>query len=274
MPAADNTVWGERFQMTSPAIRAIVLSGIVLLLGSTLAEAQRVFLSVNGGSQLGAPNFRHEVTYSFRSPPDTLNIKVGSEYPIEDGGMLDVGGGVYVRPNIAVGTALTRTSQTTQASLFLETGPSGQNVDTLRFTGTTSIDRTEAAVHVYGIYFLAITDRLTVAFFGGPSYLAVTQHVVESIDLLETLTLSPNGTRKLRDSAWGANAGVDISYFFTDVLGVGLNGRFTRATVNFENLIGTTFTNTPVRVDSEAGGAQVSAGLRLRFRAKWWNWWM
>ena len=89
------------------------------------------------------------------------------------------------------------------------------------------------------------------------------------------LTLSAkNGTRKLRDSAWGANAGVDVSYFFTDLFGVGFNGRFTRATVKFENLISTSLMNAPVQVDSDAGGAQVSAGFRLRFRAKWWNWWM
>ena len=125
-----------------------------------------VFLSVNGGGQLGAPNFRHAVSYPFRSPPDTLNVTVGSDYPVEDGGMFDVGGGVYVRPDIAIGTTFTRTSQTRGASLFLNADSPGGNVDPLHFSGTTS---------VYGIYFYSITDRLTVAFFGGPSYLFVTQ---------------------------------------------------------------------------------------------------
>ena len=191
--------------MTNQAVRTIILGGTVLLLSSTPAQAQMVFLSVNGGGQLGAPNFRHVVSYPFRSPPNTLNVTVGSDYPVEDGGMFDVGGGVYVRPDIAIGTTFTRTSQTRGASLFLNADSPGGNVDPLHFSGTTSVDRTEAAVHVYGIYFYSITDRLTVAFFGGPSYLFVTQHVVDGIDLSDALTLSAkNGTRKLRDSAWGA----------------------------------------------------------------------
>ena len=257
--------------MRGQTTRTIILGGMALLAASSPAAAQKAFLSINGGGQLGSPNFKHEATYPFRSPVGTWNVRVGAEYPVVDAGMIDVGGGLFVKPNIAVGTMFTRASQTTGASLSLEAVDPTDAAGPMRFSGTTSIDRSEVGIHFFAIYFYPINDHLTVSFFGGPSYLGVTQHVVEQLHLTETLALSAaNGTREIREFAWGVNGGAEVSYFFSDLLGVALSGRFTRATMEFENRMRTTLPDERVAVRSDAGGAQVSAGLRLRFRARWW----
>ena len=65
--------------------------------------------------------------------------------------------------------------------------------------------------------------------------------------------------------AWGFNVGAEVAFFFSDNVGIGGGIRFTRATVAFENFINTKSTGETVLVDSDAGGAQVTAGVRLRF---------
>ena len=59
-------------------------------------------------------------------------------------------------------------------------------------------------------------------------------------------------------SAVGFNTGIDVAYMFSPSIGVGTIVRFSRAQTQFDGPDGTTLGIT-------VGGAQVGAGLRLRF---------
>jgi hypothetical protein len=100
--------------------------------------------------------------------------------------------------------------------------------------------------------------------FAGPSFFSVTSDLLGQPDYdqsypFETITVTDVPALSYDDTGFGFNAGAGLGYRFSDTFGVGVMGRFTRATIE---LVPQTGADT---VEIDAGGFQVVGGIRIYF---------
>jgi len=122
----------------------------------------------------------------------------------------------------------------------------------------------EVAIHVPVMWMPPSQGPLSFAIFAGPSFFHLTQDLVTDLELsqqypYDTVTITDTVSKKLHGNAFGFHAGADVSYFFTPSVGVGVTGRFSRATIKFKDDF------PEVETTGHAGSGTISAGLRFRF---------
>ena len=110
---------------------------------------------------------------------------------------------------------------------------------------------------------LPVTESFTVTLFGGPTLIQLSHDLVADVRFRQQYpyeTASYDGATAGWESGtgFGFNAGADIAYYFSDLAGVGVLARYSRATVELPSAGGIT-------VGVPAGGTHVAGGLRLRF---------
>ena len=207
--------------------------------------------------------------------PNVETIK--TSYPLDSGIAVEIGGGVVIKGRWIVGAAYTHAGSSAKGQLTVElTHPPTHGLisDT---TGTAPFDREENSVHIQGGVLLPM-GKLEVTLFGGPSRLSVSQLEVYDIAGAEALVGSDwtvNITQAFSAvqsaSAWGYNVGGDVSYAVGRGISVGVQARYSRATVSMEDKLATsaaTFINgtlTQVFKDVTVGGLAVTGGVRVRF---------
>lgn len=129
--------------------------------------------------------------------------------------------------------------------------------------GTVDVEYQETAAHLDVVYSGA-SGSLDFAVFAGPSLVNL------SADLLgdpvysqeypfDSVTVTNVPARKVEDSGIGFNAGASLAYRFSKSVAFGVQGRFTRASMQLSPGAD------DADVDIDAGGLQVGAGFRLSF---------
>jgi hypothetical protein len=221
--------------------------------------APRLFIAVNGGYQVTSTEFTDTLRPVVYAEP----ARFDTQYEVETGPSFDVSGAVRVWRWLAVGAGAARFTRRTPVGVAGSV-PHPFFFDRPRaFTGTAvGPRREELAVHVQARGVFDVAPRFQVALFGGPSYLQVRQGVVTAVAHAEAYpydeaSFGSAATTRSSDGAIGVHVGGDVAYFFTRRVGAGAVVQFSRARVE---LSGTGETR---RVD--AGGAQVGAGIRVRF---------
>jgi opacity protein-like surface antigen len=127
----------------------------------------------------------------------------------------------------------------------------------------TGLDYKEGQVHLDLVY-TGRSGSFDFTLFAGPSFINV------SADLLglpeydqsypfETITVTNVPALSFDDNGFGFNAGAGVAYRFNPRIGFGVQGRFSRATIE---LVPVTGQDT---VEIDAGGFQVAGGLRIYF---------
>lgn len=219
----------------------------------------RIHVSVNGGYQATSNDFRQNTTF-------TEHLEQGSfdtAYPVKSGPQFDVGGGVRVWRNLAVGATVSRYSKDGTADVTAQIPHPfffGRNRS---IQGAAGAAREELAAHVQAAWLVPVTNRVDIALMGGPSWFNVKQGIVSGVDYrdsypFDSATFAAASVERQSKSALGFNAGVDLAVRFSRYVGVGGFVRFSRASVEFPAPDG-------AGVEAVAGGAQTGAGLRLRF---------
>jgi hypothetical protein len=112
---------------------------------------------------------------------------------------------------------------------------------------------------------MPLKPRLILLVFGGPSFVNVTQTIVQAEGIGASIPYpydngaitSANTTNESR-MAFGFSAGADVTYFLSKTLGVGGIVRYSLASADFP------VTGQP-SVPVKAGGLQVGGGLRVFF---------
>ncbi|MET0554288.1 MAG: outer membrane beta-barrel protein [Vicinamibacteria bacterium] len=128
--------------------------------------------------------------------------------------------------------------------------------------GTVDVDYSEKAGHLDLVY-LAGSGSLDLALFAGPSFVSVSADLLGEpvysqaypFDEITVTSVQPSAADK---SGIGFNVGAAVTYRFSKSVGFGVQGRFTRASLELERDGGD-----PVSID--AGGLQVGAGFRFSF---------
>ena len=249
-------------RMSSSFLAGLILAFVSTGTGAFAQTDQpfRGFVSVNGGYQASSTDFRDSIAVTEFAEQGTID----SAYAVDKGPQLDISGGARVWRMLGVGAAVTRFTKSGAASV------TGRIPHPFFFNQLRSVEgeasglkHEELAIHLQAMAFVPVGERFSVALFAGPSFFNVKQGLVQRIQFAQqypydTATFSGADTQTPSESAIGFNAGADVGYFFARNVGVGGVIRFSRASVDFASGGGEALT-------VDAGGAQMGAGLRLRF---------
>lgn len=222
-------------------------------------ETSRGFISINGGYQASTTEFDDSFTFSAHQETGTTRVT----YPIDAGPIFDAGGGVRLWKGLGVGLAVSRFTidSTVQASSSIphpffperHREVSGEAGD---------IRREETGIHVQAQYSIPL-GRLHLTLMAGPSVLQVSQAMVIDVNYSEeypydTAAFAGVDTTSKKGSKAGFNAGADVRWMFSRSFGVGGVVRFSRATIDLDEIDGRT-------VSVDAGGVQAGVGIRIGF---------
>lgn len=255
---------------------------VVLALASPVAAQARAwggrgFLAIDGGLQLLASEFSDDVVftesggvYSAR-PVGLLSAAAAQEEPLYSAAHpqaaspeFNVGAGVRVAGNLGLGLAVSYASGEGEASVSARAPHPFFDDRDRELSGLAGgLARQEIGVHVQVLYVAPVTESVTVTLLGGPTLISLQQDLVADVRFRQGY---PFGEASYEAAVAGGqsgtgigfHAGVDLAYYFSDVAGVGLLARYSRAMVDLTSAGGTT-TRVP------AGGLQVGTGLRIRF---------
>ncbi|RPI57387.1 MAG: hypothetical protein EHM55_02005 [Acidobacteria bacterium] len=234
------------------------------LLAAGAAEAQERFrVSVNGGRQSTSTELIEEETFqqyfeqgSFtfeRTTPRDLFYDVGATVRVWSG--LYTGVTVSVFENTGTGELEARVPHPLQFNRPRTT--------TAELSGVT---RREVGQHITIGWMIPATDGLDFTVFGGPSVFTTEQTFVTGLMLsldkevfpFDELAFPGAQMERQREHVVGYNAGVDMTWRFTDHVGVGALLRYSAGKKDFTPTGGAT-------VEVEVGGLQAGGGLRLAF---------
>ena len=175
----------------------------------------------------------------------------------------DAGAGFRVTDRFALGVAVSYAAGESEAAVAAQAPHPFFFERDREFSGPApGLARREIGVHVQAQLVLPVTESFTLTLFGGPSLIRLQQDLVADVRFrqhypFETATYDGAIAGGESGSGAGFHAGADLAYYFSDVAGVGLLARYSRATVDLASAAGTT--------GVPAGGLHVGGGLRLRF---------
>jgi hypothetical protein len=215
------------------------------------------YLSADGGYQSGSSGFSS--TFSFATYVEQSTIS--TQYPKKDGPTFNVGGGFRVWRNLAVGFGVSALKRSTSGEVsgsiphpfFFNTGRA--------VAATTDLKRSETGVHLQAAYVIPAGRKMLITVAGGPSFFSVTQSLVDSVQFAESYpydsaALQPVTAANVSKSVTGYNGGVDLGYYFTRAIGVGVMARYAGATASLPVKDGS--------VSTKVGGFQAGVGVRVR----------
>jgi len=240
--------------------RPAVVVLILLAAFPAAARAQsswrdRGYLAIGGWYQPVATTFTHEV----RPIIDVEEAEIETEYDTGSAAGFDVGGGVRVWRNLAIGAQVSRFSKSGSGSVDAQIPHPLFFRQPRTVTGDAgALSRDETAVHVRLLWMVPIRERLQLGLSGGPSWLAVKQDLVTTVVVTQTYpfdsaTFASATSARQTGSDVGFNAAADLSYLVRPHLGVGMEIGVSRARVPLDT------------VTVDAGGLHVGGGLRIRF---------
>ena len=251
---------GSRGAVSTAGLACLAILICVSPAAAQQTPASRVFVAVNFGVNTGTPAIDQEITLP--SPVEAGQLT--AEYNYGNGRLFDVAGGVRVWRQLRVGVAMSIWQQDHPASVSARL-PHPFFFDSHREVSGEAVDlqRREASFHFEARWPVYAQGRFEILAIGGPSWIRVSQDLIESIQVSEsypfdTATFVNVTKRQQSATGLGFNAGVDVGWYFSRNVGVGWLARFTRATVDMPSVDGST-------VSTETGGFQTGGGVRVRF---------
>jgi hypothetical protein len=218
------------------------------------------FLHVNATYQTG-PAFTDSFTYVQYAE----NASVSTRYPKAAGASFDVGGGIRLWRNLAVGGVLARfTGNGTAMVNATIPQPLYLNQDRTVAGPFSPSRRSETALHMQATWVVPSGKRLLIKVSGGPSVFNLKQALVSGVRWsgpypYDTLDFTADA-QDISKTTLGFNAGGDVAYFFTKTIGVGGMVRYAYARARLGSKSGA--------LTVGAGGLQAGGGLRIRLLAR------
>lgn len=241
-----------------------VVCAVLLVWGAVPAAGQvsdpRVFVSVNAAFQAAPEDVSDRFTFEAELEAATVDV----DYGFAQGTNFDGGVAVRLWKRIGAGIAVSRYAKDASAAVtgaiphpFFFEQPRDITGD------ATGLARSETAVHLQLVYIVPTTGRFRVLLAGGPSRIELEQDIVTAVQYDESFPFDAAAfrsatSRGLKDSAIGFNAGADVSFMLTRMIGLGGMVRFSRASVD---LAGPDARS----ISLDAGGFQGGAGVRIVF---------
>jgi hypothetical protein len=220
----------------------------------------RVRIGVSAGIQTSGDTVSQNFTVTKNVEPATI----GAEIPLDQSPMFDVGGWVRLAGRIGAGVSFSRISRTSDGTINAAIPHPFYFQQPRAISGTQpGLREEENAVHVDVVALVAATDRLEVSVFGGPTFFNAKQDLVTDVSYAEsypydTATFSGATVARQSVSKAGYHVGADVTWTFTERVGIGGLFRFSRASADYS-------VSSSNQVTADLGGLQAAGGLRLRF---------
>ena len=240
--------------MTNVA-RPIVLAAGLVLLAAAGAAAQttqtpaepKAYVEVNIAGQTQSVTLATSSTFSLFGETGATS----SSSTVGKGLVIDVGGGYFIRKNLAVGLSLSSFNRSPIGSVSVTVPDAVVFGAFTTVSSSPTLTQSEMSAHLKIAYVVRITDKIGMVVSAGPSFVKLSKDIASA-------TVS-NGTAVIAVTTQtgtgpGVNAGADLQYFFTPRLGGGIFARYVAASVDLAAASGV-----PV------GGFQGGLGLRVRF---------
>lgn len=240
----------------------IAVAALATCAAPAAAQTPRIFANINFGYQAQNQDFRQSAEFPLYEETGTWQ----ADHALESGPLFDLGAGIHVTRNLAVGVAYSLRTKQDRDAAVTATVPHPIFFDAPRSaSGTaTGLEHSEQAVHLQAIWHVPVTVEFSMALFGGPTFFRVKDVLIESVTPAETGDLSNVnllfGTSSQSRSTVGFNVGVDSSYMLMRNVGVGAMLRYTRGSVDLLNPAGS-----GGEISIDTGGLEIGAGLRFRF---------
>ena len=231
---------------------------------------RRVFISLNGLTQGGDTTVERTETFDLYDERGEYRSRQG----IKTGaGMVDVGGGVRLKPHgffktygIEYGVGLSYTTFNNRGTADISGSlphPLVYDKPRTYSTNLTDLNHKEEVVHLAGYLFYPFVEKVDFSFFFGPSFYSVSQGFATGITFsdvppsFDSVSIDEIRSGVASDSAVGFNIGGEVLYDFMPNVTAAVLLRYTRATVDLD------VAGTPQSL--KLGNAQIGAGVRLRF---------
>jgi len=259
-------------------MRTLTLSlATVVALSASVVHAQpqppsgRVTRTVSTGPETGYVDFNlglqaTSTAFDITTHPLTFvePATVQTTYSVKGAREFDVGAGVRVTRNLAVGGSFSKFEKGGNVSVDAKV-PHPFFFDRARTVSGTAdnLSRAETGFHGKVVFIAPVGAGWEVLVSGGPSFFQVEQDLVEDIKIKETYpydTATFDGAVATRHSTSGLgfNVGADVTRLLTPHMGIGAAVVISRAKLHFD-----TFSD-PAR-DFDVGGTRIGGGLRFRF---------
>jgi hypothetical protein len=240
---------------------------MVICIGVTRANAQmsawndRGYASLNLGVQTQSQTFTEVSSPTIYGEAAQITVP----HKISSGLLFDLSGRVRVWRNLGIGLGYSHFGDSDESTISAQI-PNPLFIGSPRAATATSgeLKHSQNAVNLEFLWMIPLTDKFKVAAIVGPSFISVSQDLVNSITPVESTppfaTVTISGVAVESASKWttGLNVGVDGLYSLTSTVGLGGFARFISGSVDLTTSSGTT-------VNIDAGGFQLGAGIRYRF---------
>jgi hypothetical protein len=261
-PLLDMRFRGRRILFVVGAGACLTLMAVSRADAQTTEWSDRAFLNVNMTLQMTSAPFDENLAPIIYAERAVLS----ASHPNDDSQpAFEPAGGIRIWKNLGVGAALTRRSLTETTNVrALVPHPVLFNQPRVASKDAT-FERSGFAVHPHALLMLPVHPRLDVALSAGPSFFHVRQDIIRTIEVAETgapfvavgITNVPVISREA--DTVGLNIGADVTWFLTQIAGIGVTTRYTRGYAATTSTDGSP-------LDLDVGGLQIGFGARLRFR--------
>ena len=225
-----------------------------LAMSAVPAAAQttkNIFVDVNLGVQVASRTFvvtAEPIVYNETAILSTSQ-KVGS------GVVFDLGGGYRVWRDLSIGLGYSYADGSANAEMTAAVPDPLFHDRRVETTSTVeSVKHSENAFHIQAVWTMPVTDKMDAAFSFGPSFIHVSQDVVNNITVEPGTQNATAAPETHSDTASGFQIGADLSYLLNPRYGIGGFIRYVGGSVDLpgvENL--------------KLGGFQIGGGARFRF---------
>jgi len=238
----------------------VVLAVLVPAIAGAQGSEARVRVGVSYGIQTSGDSVGQSFTVTKNVEPATIAWTM----PLDQAPLFDIGGWVKLAGRIGAGVSYSRLSRSADATINASIPHPFYFNQPRAISGTQpGLHEEEGAVHIDVVALAAATDNLELTVFGGLSVFNAKQDLVTDVTYTESYpydTATFTGATVSRQSVTksGYNVGADVSWMFSERVGVGGLVRFSRATADYS----VSSTN---QVSVDLGGLQAAAGIRFRF---------
>jgi hypothetical protein len=220
----------------------------------------RYHVGIGGGGQSAARPFADDVVFQIYDE----SAQYHAYYSTSRSSALDAMLGLRFGQHFVLAVAFWRSAPVPSADISaVIPHPFSYNTPRPASAGGFAAGRVENDGHLQLTWLVPLSSHVDLSMFGGPSLFYVRQDLVSGLSLRESYpydTVGISGFQTVRKSkaAIGGNAGVDLTVMVWRYIGVGVSARYARASLTMAS--GDSGT-----IKVQAGGAQVSGGLRMRF---------
>jgi hypothetical protein len=231
---------------------SILWMATVLTMSATPAAAQttkNLFLDLNAGLQAGGGTFVLDALPIVYNETAILS----TSHDVGIGPLFDVAAGYRVWRDMSIGLGFTYARGSGEAQMTAAVPHPLFHDRRAVTTATEDVTRSEKTVHLQFAWTMPVTDKMDASFLAGPSFINVSQEVVNNLSVVANTQNATPATETESDTAVGFHVGADLSYLLTPRYGVGGFMRYVRGSAGLPS------------VDFKAGGFQIGGGARLRF---------